>query len=150
MNLFFTNLWGIIFASILVFYVQGYGTWKKNLLALFLVVFLLVVTTVPLGGGFYKMYIRELFYNELLALRAHEKKFSEAEIHSIDIRLYKGKYRIHMVMFSNVNRLNKLDEVQQRVYDVADKLSKKLGHKVVIQLNVIPLYHIGSEPDESS
>jgi len=148
MTLFLTNLWGIIFAAILVFVTQGYGNWRSALRGLVLTFLMLMVVTFFLGEGFYKMYIRELFYTELLRLDVDERRFSEMDISSINIRLRRGVYRVQVVVTANQFKLEELAETKKEITKVAKRLEKKLGHKVLIEVNVIPLFYIRSGPPD--
>jgi len=152
LNLFLTNLWGILFSSVLIFSFQKYGHWKKVIFALSLSLIILIAVITPLGEGFYRMYIREVFYKELLAFRVQEKKFSEAEIRSIDIRFYDDQYRIQMTFFQNIDIINEADrgESQAKIDRLAERLSAKLKNPVLIEMNVIPIYHLSSDKEETS
>jgi len=146
LTLFFTNLWGILFASIVVFALQKYGRWKQAILGLIISVIMMLALVMPLGEGFYKMYIRELFYKELLRYRANEKKFSEAEIHSIDIRFLRDKYRVQLVFFENIQNITDEDrkDTQAKLNKISSRLSKRLKHPVLIEVSIIPTYYTRS------
>ena len=146
LTLFLTNLWGILVAAIIVFLCQKYGDFRGAFRGLLVSVVVLAGLLYPLGTSFYKMYIRELFYRELLRFRAHETRFSEAELHQVDIRLLRGKYRVHMTLFSNVDKLDDLSDTQEKIDLLSKRMAKRLGHPVRIELNVIPLYNVRSSP----
>jgi uncharacterized hydrophobic protein (TIGR00271 family) len=147
LNLFITNLWGIVFAGVLVFTFQKYGRWKQAFIGLAISFAMLLMVMVPLGEGFYKMYIRELFYKELLRYRTDEKKFSELEIHNIDIRFLRNKYRVQLALFGNIENISdvNLESSQEKINKISKRLSAKLKHPVLIEMNIIPMYHIRSE-----
>ncbi len=147
LTLFLTNLWGILFASVLVFICQKYGEWKKVLSGLVISFLLLLTVMHPLGEGFYIMYIREQFYRELLRLGADQRKFSEIDFREMNVRLLRDKYRIQLSFFSNVERINEesMQQLKKRIDTASERLSKKLGHPVLIEANVIPMHYIRSE-----
>ncbi|MEM1282870.1 MAG: DUF389 domain-containing protein, partial [Chlamydiota bacterium] len=148
MTLFLTNLWGIIFAAIIVFLTQGYGNWKTALSGLILTFIMVFSISFFLGGGLYKMYIRELFYRELLIMDVDERRFSEMHIRSINIRLRRGTYRVQVTLRANQAKLKNLEKVKTEITKIAEKLEKKLGEKVLIEVNVVPLYYIRSGPPD--
>lgn len=152
LTLFLTNLWGILFASIIVFACQKYGKWKYVTLGLTITVVMLLLTMIPLSEGFHKMYIRELFNRELLRYQIEESKFSEATIHSIDIRFLRDKYRIQMTLLGNKDRLTfqKKYESQRRLNATSERLAKKLGHPVLIEMNIVPMEYLRSDEEPTS
>ena len=56
--LFITNFIGIVALAILVFIFQGYGEWKKALLALFFFLGLSALLIEPLGEALHRMYVK--------------------------------------------------------------------------------------------
>jgi uncharacterized hydrophobic protein (TIGR00271 family) len=148
MTLFLTNLWGIIFAAILVFITQGYGGWRSALRGLVITLLMVITVSFLLGEGFYQIHIRELFYKELIKLGVDKRRFSEIDIANIDIRFRRGAYRIQVLLLANQSELKELPETKEKITEIAERLEKKLNHKVIIELNVVPLTYIRSGPPD--
>lgn len=93
------------------------------------------------------MYIREQFYKELLRFGADQRKFSEIDFRDMNIRFLRNKYRVQLSFFSNVERITEenMQDLQNRVDVISERLSKKLGHPVLIETNLIPMYYVRSK-----
>jgi uncharacterized hydrophobic protein (TIGR00271 family) len=148
--LFLTNLWGIVFVATMVFVLQGYGKWKYALSGIAAAFFILLLIMVPLGESFQKMYIRELFFRELLRYKLQERKFSEVQMQDISINLRRGSYRVEVSLQSNIQRLDRMNEVQDDLDTIAQRLATRLDHPVRIEMNIIPFYHIRSDTAEAA
>ncbi|MGK7939627.1 MAG: TIGR00341 family protein [Crocosphaera sp.] len=133
--LFLTNLVGIILTAALVFILESYGSWKKAIWGLLLLIASLAVITLPLNFHFREM-IAENRIRHALSIYIHESK--QHLIESIDVQLQETKLFVTVEVFASTVELDR-SEARKNLKKIQNFLAKQVGYPVHLKVIVFPV-----------
>ncbi len=139
--LFLTNLVGIIISADLIFLYQSYGSWKKAMWTLFLLVTSMIVISFPLNYSFQEM-IAENRIRHALSEYMERYVHIKSLIQSIEVELEEDKL---LVMIDTIEEpqehdaQSKVKEVKESLEVVRQFLSEKVRKPVHLKVRVFPI-----------
>ncbi len=151
--LFLTNLVGIIISADVIFLWQSYGSWKRSIWTLFLLVISMIVISFPLSSSFQKMIIDNRIRH---ALNEFDRRYNpgiKGYIQSVKVE-FEGD--AVLVVVNIVREPLRRDEtnIQERLESIRDFISKKVAKPVHLKVRVLPVdifdYEVDAPAGESN
>ncbi len=143
--LFVTNLISIIFSGGLVFIFQNYGDIRRAKQGLLVSVITLAVLGVPLGLQMRNLIIKQNVRQSIERLiRLQTLDFTHTNIESLEINIDPQKNLVYI----ELQITSKLSTISPNKVDIMRKsISEKIGQPVILEVMIIPVSVIKSEPD---
>ncbi len=133
--LFLTNLVGIILTAALVFILESYGSWKKAIWGLLLLIASLAVITLPLNFHFREM-IAENRIRHGLSLYIEESK--QYLLQSIEVELEENELFVTLEVVAPTGEVDR-DEAKTNLKQAQNFLAKQAGYPVHLKVIVFPI-----------
>lgn len=133
--LFLTNLVGIILMAALIFLLESYGSWKKAIWGLVLLVASLFLITLPLNFSFQQMMAENRIRH---ALSIYVRESNEHLIESIKVERQENRLLVTVEVIEPTGGL-KQSQAIQRLEKAQEFLSQKVGMPVYLKVIVYPI-----------
>ena len=146
--LFLTNLVGIILTAAIVFLFESYGSWKKAIASLFVLVGSLFVIILPLNFSFKEMIIENQIRHALAERHRQHKDKEDSIISSVEVELKEEKILVIADVIISPSRLNEINP-QENLKSTQKFLRKITGKPVEVKLRVFPIEILDFEADAS-
>lgn len=147
--LFLTNLVGIILSAALVFLFQSYGSWKKAIGGLILLVASMIAITLPLNFSFREMIaenqIRHLLYQYDIRYSPEGKVY----ISSIEVRREEDQLFVILDVIDTPKRIAQKD-LRERLEVARKTLSETVEEPIHLKVRYLPVNIIDYEIPASS
>ena len=137
--LFLTNLVGIIISADLVFLWQSYGSCKKAIWSLLVLVIGLVAISLPLNYSYQEMIAENRVRYALSEFRRRYSYGMESFITSIDVELEAGEVLVLVNVIQEPRSLDRLEDPQARLEFIQRFISEKIGRPVHLKVRVFPI-----------
>lgn len=136
--LFLTNLLGIVLVAALVFVAQRYGRWKNALISTLVVTAASIIVVPPLYSSLYEIYVKNRISSLYFEKNDPRTKSSfdtfDSKIERISVSEREGILFVSIDIFVNSELKN---QIQERLDDFQDDLTKDLEKPVTLELDVI-------------
>ncbi|MGB5771238.1 MAG: TIGR00341 family protein, partial [Crocosphaera sp.] len=144
--LFLTNLVGIILTAAIVFLFESYGSWKKAIASLFVLVGSLFVIILPLNFSFKEMIIENQIRHALAERHRQQKDKEDSIISSVEVELKEEKILVIADVIISPSRLNKINP-QENLKSTQKFLAQITGKPVEVKVRVFPIEILNFEAD---
>ena len=136
--LFLTNLVGIIISADVIFLWQSYGSWKKSIWTLFLLVISMIVISFPLSSSFQKLIIDNRIRHALNEFDRLYNPGIKGYIKSVKVKLEGDAV---FVLVDVVREPLRGDEInpQARLEFIRDFIAQKVDKPVHLKVRVLPI-----------
>lgn len=137
--LFLTNLVGIIISADLIFLWQSYGSWKKAIWALFLLVTSMIAISLPLNYSFQEMIVENRLRHALSEYRRLYSTGVKGDITSVDVELEGDELLVLVNVVREPLRSDEIDDSTAKLKFIQQFLSEKIGKPVHLKVRVFPI-----------
>ncbi len=136
--LFLTNLVGIIISADVIFLWQSYGSWKRSIWTLFLLVISMIVISFPLSSSFQEMVMDNRIRHALAEFDRLYNPGIKGYINSVEVEL---EGDAALVLVDIVREPLRSDEInlQERLEFIRDFISKKVDKPIHLKFRVLPV-----------
>ena len=136
--LFLTNLVGIIISADVIFLWQSYGSWKRSIWTLFLLVISMIVISFPLSSSFQEMIMDNRIRHALNEFDRLYNPGIKGYIKSVEVELEGDAV---LVVVDIVREPLRRDEtnLQERLEFIRDFISKKVDKPIHLKFRVLPV-----------
>ena len=144
--LFLTNLVGIIISADIIFLWQSYGSWRKAIGALSILVLSMIFISLPLSSSFQEMIAENRVRH---ALKQYSRIYStdiKGYITSIKVDLREDELLVEVNVVREPERFNEIDP-QKKLKFIQAFISEKVGKPVHLKVRVLPVEIIDYEVD---
>ena len=136
--LFLTNLVGIILTACIVFILQSYGSIKKAISGLFILIISLIMILFPLNFSLREMIIENQIRHELAKRHRQGKRRKESIISSVEVELKEGKIIVIADVIITPDRLNEINP-ERNLKETQKILSELMKQPVELKVRVFPI-----------
>ncbi|MEA5511232.1 TIGR00341 family protein [Crocosphaera sp. UHCC 0190] len=147
--LFLTNLVGIILSAALVFLFESYGSWKKAIWALVILIGSLLAITLPLKFSFRQMIVENQIRHALAEYSRQYLPSTEGMISSLEVNFQESKVLVIADIILTPAKLNQIDP--RAKLELAQKfLIQKTKQPIKLQVRIFPMEILNYEVSPTS
>ena len=144
--LFLTNLVGIIISADIIFLWQSYGSWRKAIGSLSILVLSMIFISLPLHSSFQKMIAENRVRHALKQYSRLHRTDIKGYITSIKVDLQDDELLVEVNVVREPERFNEINP-QKKLKFIQAFLSEKVGKPVHLKVRVLPVEIIDYEVD---
>jgi uncharacterized hydrophobic protein (TIGR00271 family) len=151
--LFLTNLFGIILSAVLVFAAQSYGSWRKAMWGLFLLLASVIMIALPLNFSFREMIAENKIRHVLSQYDIRYSQEGKVYISAVEVRVQEDELWVILDVINTPERLAQKD-LKERLELIRKYLSKIVGEPVHLRVRYLPVgildYEISAPSTENN